>query len=181
MKRLYIILSIFLIMEPAIAQNDELKNDIFRINIINPGIEYEYSVSNKSKISANIGYGILPSYPNTTAVQPKKTPLFAPFLDMQYKFIYNQNKRKAKNKSITYNSGDFWGIKFIGRGKNYDNGLVRTNNIDFAIGPTWGMQRTIKKISLLFNVGPQFYFDGKGNNGFYPMFEFNIGYTITNK
>ena len=155
---------------------------ILRLIFINPGIEYEFSISEKSKISANIGYGILPAYPNTTAEQPKNTPLFAPFLDLHYTTIYNQNKRKQKNKSIEYNTGDFLGIKFIARGKNYDNGIVRTGNIDFAIGPTWGMQRVFKKISFLFDIGPQYYFDTKGNSGFYPiMFELNIGYVLFNK
>jgi len=67
---------------------------------------------------------------------------------------------------VSYNSGNFLGIKLVGRGKNYANSLVRTDNIDFAVGPTWGIQRSMKKMLLNFNLGPQFYMDTKGNYGF---------------
>ena len=67
---------------------------------------------------------------------------------------------------MSYNSGNFLGIKLVGRGKNYANSLVRTDNIDFAVGPTWGIQRSMKKMLLNFNLGPQFYMDTKGNYGF---------------
>lgn len=179
MKKLIVIIISLFILKPIIAQDVGAKRSIFRLNFINPGIEYEYSVSNKSNISANIGYGLLASYPNTTAVQPQNAPLFAPFFDLHYKIIYNFDKRKSKNKTIDYNAGVFFGIKFIGRGKNIDNGLIRTDDFDFAIGPTWGIRRNFKKNSILFNIGPQYYFDTKGNNGFYPiMFELNIGYIL---
>jgi hypothetical protein len=182
MKKIYIIFTIIFIGCKLSAQNNTNNKHILRLVFINPGIEYEFSVSDKSKLTANIAYGLLPAYPNTTAEQPKNKLLFAPFFDVHYKMIYNKNRRETKNKSIAYNAGDFWGIKFTGRGKNYDNGVVRTDNIDFAVGPVWGIQRSVKKISFLFAVGPQYYFDTKGNSGFYPfMFEFNIAYILLAK
>ncbi len=179
MKKILLILILIPVINPVFAQENESSKHIVRVLFINPGIEYEYSLTERSKISGNIGYGLLPSYPNTTAEQPKNTPMFAPFFDIHYKFIYNRNKRKAANKDVSCNAGDFFGIKAITRGQNFDNGLVRTDKVDFSVGPTWGVQRTYHKISLLFDIGPKYYFDRKGNTGFYPvMFELNIGYVL---
>ncbi len=182
MKKIFIIVISLMILKPAIAQEVNAKKHLLILNFINPGIEYEYSISDKSKISANIGYGVSMSYPNLTDVQPKHAFFASPFFDLQYKVIYNLNRRKAKNKSTAYNAGDFFGIKLTGRGKNVGDELKRTDNLDFAVGPTWGIRRNFKKISLNFNVGPQFYFDRKGNIGFYPvMLGLNVGYILTNK
>ncbi len=153
--------------------------NLFVLNIINPGIVYEYSISDNSKISANLGYGISMSYPELTKSQPGNAFFLAPFFDLHYKYIYNRNRRIKQNKNVLYNSGNFLGVKLVGRGDNYDKGLVRTDNIDLAVGPTWGLQRSMKKFLLNFNMGPQFYMDTKGNYGFYPiMVEINIGYVL---
>lgn len=161
------------------GQDTTKTKHLFVLNIINPGVVYEYSISDNSTISANLGYGISMSYPELTDAQPNHALFFAPFFDVQYKYIYNRDKRIKQNKSVLYNSGNLMGVKLVGRGDNYGNGLERTDNVDFAVGPTWGVQRNVKKFLLNFNLGPQFYMDTKGNFGFYPiMLELNIGYVL---
>jgi hypothetical protein len=55
--------------------------NLFVLNIINPGIVYEYSISDNSKISANLGYGISMSYPELTKSQPGNAFFLAPLFD----------------------------------------------------------------------------------------------------
>ena len=163
----------------TLEQDSTIKTNLIIGNFINPGLVYEYSISRASKIAINIGYGMSLSYPQLTAIQPNHPLFISPFFDLHYKLIYNINKRLLKGKPITFNSGNFVGIKLVGRSDPINGNLVRTDKVDFAIGPTWGIQRHIKKIHYLINVGPQFYMDTKGTYGFYPfMFEINIGYIL---
>lgn len=187
---LLVLLGLFIVRLSFGQSTESGKQNVLRFNFINPGIEYEQSITEKSKISANVGYGVSMSYPNTTSFQYRHAFFLSPFLDVHYKYIYNFDRRVNKNKSINFNTGDFIGIKFNGRGnsldikgKNSNPALVRSDNYDFSIGPTWGLQRSFSKINLLFDVGPVYYFDTHGNAGFYPiMLEFNIGYNFrTNK
>ena len=180
MKILSLILLPLFVSNFSFSQTDgNGKQNVLRLNLINPGIEYEYSLSLKSKLSANAGFGVSMSYPELTSIQQDHAFFLSPFLDVHYKYIYNLDWRITKNKSIDYNSGDFIGIKFNGRSKDVYSTLTRTDNIDFSVGPTWGIQRSFSKIHLLFNAGPVVYFDTKGNSGFYPiMLELNIGYNV---
>ena len=180
MKALLLVAFLF----PAIVfgqTENSTKQNVFRLNVINPGIEYEHSLSEKSKLSVNAGFGVSMSYPELTSFQPDYAFFLSSFLDLHYKFIYNLDRRIAMKKNIDYNSGDFVGLKIIGRGVEVgqSNTLKRTDNVDFSVGPTWGIQRSFSKIHLLFNAGPVYYFDTKGNSGFYPiMLELNIGYNV---
>lgn len=180
MRKAFLILLGLIITNQSFGQESEYKKqNILRINFINPGIEYEHSISEKSKLSANAGFGVSMSYPDLTTVQPSHAFFMSTFFDLHYKNIYNFNKRKSNNKNVEFNVGDFIGLKLNGRGKNVNSKISRTGNVDFSLGPTWGIQRNFERVNLLFNLGPLYYFDMKGNGGFYPiMFEINIGYNI---
>jgi len=182
-KALLILIGLFIINHSFGQGSENKKQNVLRLNLINPGVEYEYSISDKSKLSANIGFGVSMSYPNLTISQPGHAFFLSTFFDVHYKNMYNFNRRERKSKNVDFNAGDFIGLKLSGRGKGVNSELTRTDNIDFTIGPTWGIQRNFKKINLLFDLGPVYYFDTKGNGGFYPiMLELNIGYNIlTNK
>lgn len=180
MKKAFLFFIGLFIINHSFGQGSEFKKqNVLRVNLINPGIEFEYSISNKSKLSANAGYGISMSYPDLTIIQPSHAFFLSTFFDLDYKRIYSFSRRQSNNKNIDFNAGDFWGAKFNGRGKSLNSELSRTDNIDFSIGPTWGLQRNYRKINMFFNVGPVYYFDTKGHGGFYPlMIELNIGYNL---
>jgi hypothetical protein len=181
-KGLFIIIGLFIISQTFGQENDSQKQNVLILNMINPGIEYEYSISDKSKIALNIGIGVSMSYPELTKIQPDHAFFISSFLDLHYKNIYNYEKRKSNNRNVEYNAGNFIGIKLIGRGKSFNSTITRTDNVDFTFGPTWGMRRNFNKINMLFDLGPVYYFDTRGNSGFYPiMFEINIGYNILKK
>lgn len=160
-------------------KESNIRQNVLRLNLINPGVEYEQSLSKASKLSINAGYGVSMSYPELTIVQTNHAFFLSSFLDIHYKFIYNSDKRKEKGKSVDFNTGDFIGLKFNARGNDKRSEMVRTDNIDFSIGPTWGIQRSFKRIHLLFNAGPVYYLDTQGYAGLYPiMLELNIGYNV---
>lgn len=69
--------------------NDYEKQNVLRLNFINPGIEYEHSISAKSKLSANAGFGVSISYPDLTIIQPDHAFFLSTFFDLHYKRIYN--------------------------------------------------------------------------------------------
>ena len=57
--------------------------------------------------------------------------------------------------------------------------IERKDDISFDFGPTWGIQRAYGKMHFLFDIGSVYYFDTKGNNGFFPiMIQLNIGFNV---
>jgi hypothetical protein len=150
------------------------------VNIINPGLDYELPLGNKSLISFGLGIGYSGAYDEITAIENNGfNYVIAPFLDTQYKFLYNRKSREAKGKSIMHNAGNFISFRALGRGPSIAENITRTDDLDFAVGPTWGIQRTFNKVRLLVDIGPQFYFDTKGNAGVFPiMIQVNLGFIL---
>jgi len=151
---------------------------VFRINFINPGAELELPTGARTTFSAGIGAGYNGSYPDLSIKKESGfLYIIAPFLDLQQKWYYNFDKRINKGKSIVNNSGNFLSLRFLTRGPSIEENVVRSTEYDFAISPTWGIQRSInEKIHLLFDVGPMYYFDGEGRGNFFPiMLQLNIG------
>ena len=106
--------------------------------------------------------------------------IIAPFLDLQQKWFYNINKRIRKNKTVENNSGNFISARLITRGPSIAENVIRTSDFDFAFGPTWGIQRKYgENFHLLFDIGPQYYFDTEGNGNIFPlMFQLNLGFDL---
>jgi len=153
---------------------------VFRIMLINPGIEMEFPLYNKSTLSTTLGVGFEGAYKNLA--EDSSEPyynyyLIAPFFDIRYKNIYNQDKRKVNAKNTSYNTGNYWGARILIRGKELYSEFERTDNNDFSIGPIWGIQRSYDIFFLQIDIGPMYYFDTKGNSGIFPvMIDINIGF-----
>lgn len=178
MKKL---LFIFFILISSIQVSAQETQKVWRANIVNPSFEYEHPITSVSTFSINIGVGYSGSYPNLseTSFQTGGLYAIAPFADLQWKRFYNLHKRANQNKVIDDNSGNFISIRFRTRGKSIDDNFVRKANYDFAIGPTWGIQRSYGNFHLLVDVGPQFYFDSKGDSGFWPIMpQINFGFDL---
>lgn len=180
MKKLVILIFGVLIINLVYSQNsDKQTTNVLRINIINPGIEYELAIMNHSAIIANAGFGYGGSYPNLSSYANGFVYSIVPFLDLQYRNYYNFEKRLSKGKNIESNSGNFWGLRMLSRGEALASNFTRTSDYDFAFSPVWGLQRKYGKINVLFDIGPIYYFDLKGNDGIFPIiFEFSLGYNI---
>ncbi|OAB79577.1 hypothetical protein [Cochleicola gelatinilyticus] len=165
------------------AQEEVATETVWRLNFINPGVEFETPVSSLSTFSTNFGIGYNGSYPELTfGGDTGIVYVIAPFLDIQYKHFYNLDKRNAVGKNVEENSGNFISARIVARGSSIADNVIRKSDFDFAIGPTWGIQRAFGKIHFLFDVGPQFYFDTEGNNGFWLlMAQLNIGLNLYSK
>ena len=175
-KRILIILCIFLYALHGFSQG--YTSSVFRVNLINPGIEYESPVFKQSVVLYNVGVGYFGSYPNLTTSASGWLYSIRPFIDVQFRNYYNLEKRLLKKKNVSYNSGNFWGVRLLTSGKDYKSNFRRTSNVDFAINPIWGLQRSYGEINLVFDIGMAYYFDNKGNGGISPTLEFGIGYNF---
>jgi hypothetical protein len=157
--------------------------NVLRVNFINPGVEYEMAIGGQRSLSLNLGVGYGGSYPELdVGGNSGFIYIIAPFADLQFKQYYNRNKRLEKSRSIEYNSGNFVSARLLARGASIADNVTRTDNKDFAIGPTWGFQRAYGKVHLLFDIGPYYYWDTKGNSGFFPLiFQLNIGLNLSKR
>lgn len=160
--------------------NENQLSSIFRVNLINPGIELEVPVSERSTIALNPGIGIHGSYLHLNYTNTGITYFISPFFDFSYKNIYNRLKRQTKGRNIGFNSGNYWGFRFMTSFKEIKAvNLIRKDNISFEIVPGWGIQRSFGAFHLLYNVGSVFYFDSKGNSGIFPIImQLNIGFNL---
>jgi hypothetical protein len=142
----------------AQEKNNIETEKVFRVNFLNPAIDLTYGENGFIYI-------------------------ISPFADFQQKWFYNLNKRNGKNRNTENNSGNFVSLRFITRGNSIAENVNRTSDFDFAFGPTWGIQRKYgKNFHLLFDIGPQYYFDTNGNGNIWPiMLQLNLGFDLKRK
>jgi hypothetical protein len=160
--------------------NDKNLTSVSRINILNPGFEYEFPVSRSSVLSANLGFGL--GYPYKALEQTGRGNGFVfmiePFLDIEYKYLYNFNKRVEQNKNTRLNSANYFGLRLLTRGYTVaDYNMYRPNNYDFAIAPVWGLQRSYSKIHYLLDMGLGYAFDAD-NSGVVLLVQMSIGINL---
>ena len=156
-----------------------LKNQL-RLNFLNPGLDFEYKISELWTVSLNAGLSYGGSFKNLSYNNDNGLQfMISPFADLQGKYFYNLEKRIQKGKNTAFNSANFLSLRFFYRGKSLSENFERTSNLDFSIGPTWGIQRSWGRVHYLFDVGPVYYFDTKGNSGIFPvMIQLNVGYNL---
>jgi hypothetical protein len=178
MKKLLFIILIVIVPIQVWAQETD---KVWRVIFLNPGVEYELPISSTSVISTHLGIGYSGSYPNLTENSWYSGWIYSisPFVSLQFKKFYKINSRSRKNRDIKSNSGNFISIRFLSRGPAIEENFVRKGIVNFAIGPTWGLQRSYGNFHLLFDVGPQFYFDDAGNTGIWPLMpRINFGFNL---
>jgi hypothetical protein len=185
MKKIFLFLIVACITISNYAQqsNNISTEKVWRINFLNPAIELETPTSQYSTFSAAFGIGYGGGYPDLTYGGSGFVYIISPFLDVQQKWFYNLNKRHLKNKNTENNSGNFVSLRMLARGKSIAENVNRTSNFDLAFGPSWGIQRNYgKNFHLLFDVGPIYYTDTKGNGNIFPiMLQLNLGFDLQKK
>jgi hypothetical protein len=158
----------------GLANEDAFTVTQKKICFINPGFELEFALQRKTSLIINPGIGYNISYPHASIAPSGWLYLIAPFIDMQYRYYYNLNKRYKKT-SNNLNSANFISIRGLYRGKELSSNFFRTTNNDFAVSLNWGLQRVNNKTYYSLNFGPMYYMDFKGNGGVFLNLEFNIG------
>ncbi|HLT33111.1 MAG TPA: hypothetical protein VKZ98_04920 [Aquaticitalea sp.] len=175
-----IMLSGFLTNAQETSQSNYTQK-VWRVNFVNPGVELELATGKSSTFSMGLGVGYGGSYPDLSYDNSNGFQyLISPFLDLQEKWFYNFEKRVSKDKVITNNSGNFISARILLRGNSIASNFDRTSDLDFAFGPTWGIQRNYgKNFHLLFDVGPIYYMDTNGNGNIFPiMLQINLGFDL---
>jgi len=175
---------LYAILTSTQLQSQEARNveKVWRINFLNPSGELESPTGNNSTFSTKLGVGFGGGYPELTYGGSGFIYIFAPFLDLQHKWYYNFEKREEKGKNTIGNSGNYFSLRLLTRGPSIEENVYRTSDFDFAIGPTWGIQRRYgKRFHLLFDIGAQYYFDTEGNGGILPITaQLNLGIDLGN-
>jgi hypothetical protein len=157
------------------AQNaPSVEKNQFKINVLLPGFVYEYGINNKntlySELSAGFGYSSSGFGDNWN---------FYPYLQEQFRHYYNLEKRAAKGKVTSHNSGGFVAMAAYYNFKSITtNDSYSSSNSSVVIAPVWGFQRTYKhKFNLDLNLGAGYGFS-KNDSGFAPVLNFTLGWVI---
>ncbi|MBB4118527.1 hypothetical protein GGR32_000801 [Mesonia hippocampi] len=181
LRNLFFLSILCLVFSPLQSQeNKEYTQSVGRFNFLNPGVEVEFPTGKTTAFSAGLGIGYGSSYPDLdTSTKSGWIYVVAPFLDVQHKWFYNFLKREANGKNTNFNSANFVSARMLVRGESMSDNIERTSSYDYAIGPTWGIQRNYGILHLLLDVGPIYYFDAKGNGNFFPiMVQLNLGLNL---
>jgi hypothetical protein len=185
MKKIIFILTfgVFSTLNYSQEKNDITTEKVLRVNFLNPAIELEIPTGHYSTFSSALGVGYGGGYPDLTYGENGFIYIISPFADFQQKWFYNLNKGNEKKRNTANNSGNFVSLRFVTRGNSIAENVNRTSDLDFVFGPTWGIQRKYgKNFHLLFDLGPQYYFDTNGNGNILPiMVQLNLGFDLKRK
>lgn len=144
--------------------------------ILLPGVEYETPVSDVSTVSLRLGTGF--GYASGMFRETE----FGIFLGLrgQYRYFYNFQKRLEKEKNISNNTANYFGLHTH---FSMDDPVI--GNMDSAsdysalIGPVWGIQRVHDsgfKLNLF--LGGGYAFNDLGDSEIAPILGFSLGWVI---
>ena len=111
-KQLYLLFFFISLTSFGQKTTNDLQN-IFRANVLSPGLEMEVPLSENSTFAANAGIGIQGSYNNLSYTGSGFIYFIAPFVDLSYKKFYSRDKRLSKGKNISSNSGNYWSARLL--------------------------------------------------------------------
>ncbi|WP_318311709.1 hypothetical protein [Flagellimonas crocea] len=155
----------------GIAQSVKKVEDYqLTLNVLLPGIIYEKGLSQNSTITAEATMGF--GYRESDFVESGFG--IYPIGRLQYRYYYNFDRRLAKGKNITGNTGNYIAPTIaIQGGKAIIGDLDYVSDYFGGIGAVYGLQRTSQKgLQFRFEVGPGYFFD---------EFESNFGIFIALK
>lgn len=176
MKKYMFLFLILVSFSNIFAQDtSSVEKNLFKINLLLPGVVYEHGLSKKNTLYSELSFGI--GY-NQSGYSGKNLSLY-PNINEQFRHYYNLEKRAQKGKRTIGNSGNFLGLNAIYNFKSINsNTSANTSDASFTIAPVWGFQRTYKhnfNLSLNGGVG---YNVSKNENGIVPVFNFTLGWVI---
>ncbi len=173
MKKITVIFLLFSSIFYA-QETNLVKDNMFKINILNPGVSFEKGISKNTTIvlEANLSFGFNISNNKTTV-------LTSPYLKTQYRYYYNLQKRLDNNKDIANNSGNYLAFNASYYFNPIGNDVFISNLDGTTIGGVWGFQKTYKsKINFNANTGIGYNVSNNKKNAVVPILNFTIGYVI---
>ena len=166
-------LSIFI----SFAQNSStgVKSQMFKVNLLTPGVEYEIGLTSKSSFNfgAETGFAIAGGSGRDTEFG------FFPILEGSYRYYYNFDKRVRKNKRTDFNSANYLALaSSIAFGDPILGDLEMSIDYQAAVGPVWGLQRTYNsKLNINLELGVGYAIDNQ-DSYVVPIIGFSLGWVI---
>jgi hypothetical protein len=163
MKNLLLIGSIIILVSSNLIAQEQntdvpgVKDNLFKVNFLVPGVEYEIGLDkyNTINLSFDIGFQIA-VYDNGFKTD---TEIFIrPIIGGQFRHYYNFGARKSKGKVIKNNSANFVALDVTYMFKPFNQPSTETFEAGsvFGIGPVWGINRTYEtgfSLSLYIGAG----------------------------
>lgn len=174
--RPFILFLFFTPLTKTIAQDiPSVEKNLFKINLLLPGVVYEHGFSNKNTLYSEFSFGL--GY--SKSAFSGSTWSFYPTINEQFRHYYNLEKRAGKGKRTLGNSGNFYGLNAIYNFESINsNSDFSSSSPSFTIAPVWGFQRTYKhNFNLNLNGGIGYNID-KYNSEIVPVVNFTIGWVI---
>jgi len=153
-----------------------VEKGLFRINILNPGLEYEIGLSQNTTLNLRAGTGF-------AYVKSDNEAAYGVFLtgEASYRHYYNFEKRASKGKNTSRNSANYISLYTFYSSADPIIGDVRVDaNYLMQLGPAWGFQRTYKSgLNLGMDLGAGYVFsDNLNHAGVAPILNFRLGWAI---
>lgn len=172
-----IIFTAFLIFSTlAYSQKEsDLSRNLFKINILTPGFTYERVLGSETtfNIDANLSFGA------TSNGGGQLRLLASPFVRVQYRNYYNLEKRLAKNKLISGNSGAYIAPSISYYMKPINDDSYVSNYDGLTVGAVWGFQKTYKSgVNLGANTGLGYNFSSNLVHQVVPILNFTVAWVI---
>lgn len=175
---LRVIYSCLIMTSVVYGQEKEISvnKNLFKINLLPPGITYEHGLTKKLTLNSDINAGISYHYSSFSG----SDWIIFPFVDEQLRHYYNLEKRALKGKRTENNSGNFLalGAMYMFRGKGKYEYI---NDYDgFNLYSVWGLQRTYQNnLNISINAGLGYNFSSNDNvNELSPIVNFTLGWVI---
>ena len=171
-----IVLIVFFVFNSALSQDKNfVKKNLFKINLLSPGITYERGLNRVSTFCFDTNFSIGLSASSSS----KLKVLASPFIRGQYRYYYNIKKRELKGRNISKNSAEFIALSSSYYFKTIDNEKLINYLDGITISALWGFQKTYKSnINLTANAGLGYNLSSNQTNRVVPVINFTIGWVI---
>lgn len=189
-------LLLFVVCFDAASQENQFTSKLATATIISPGITYEHPVANKLTVKGKAALTFDWSYAASSSFGPSFS--FSPTTELsgQFRYYYNFDLRKRKEKNTAHNSANY--ISFVAKyaysgityryGDSFSEsyGGPRNYSVKHAshmpnLGIVWGIQRNYKnRFSIDCSIGPSLY-TPFADNEFSFIGDFSFGFWLGKK
>ncbi|HSP12717.1 MAG TPA: hypothetical protein VLO29_09340, partial [Salegentibacter sp.] len=155
-----------------------VEDGLLSLNILAPGLEYEYGLTNSTTLDLRAGTGFAYWKSSYFGEDFGVYPLF----NVQYRSYYNLQKRLEKGRNISNNSANYLALSGVIQSGKPIIGNLEYNEAYFGvIGPVWGLQRYYGSgFKLDLNLGAGYGFNDSGTSYLTLMGGIKLGWRLSN-
>ena len=177
-KLLLLTFCLFSFISVSAQDQASVEDGLFSVNILTPGLEYEFGLSNASTLDLRTGTG----FAYHKGMFGEGFGIY-PVFNVQYRLYYNLNKRLNKGKNVANNSANYVALSgAVQSGKPIIGDLEYSDSYFGVIGPVWGLQRYYGSgFKLDLNLGAGYGFEESGEGYFSPILGIRLGWRILTK